>query len=183
MKDSDKKAVAFLLVVGVGALGYFQVMPMFDDYKKQQVEIDRLVGELRVAHRKAENMSGLAGEVDNLKYRLKDLKKILPTEEGSFELIEKLQGLANQSAVKISGISIEDRKEKGEGWNSVGFRIEGSCYWYQFVDFLWKLENYERLIDVMTVSFQPEQLQPGVKVQKFQIVITANVYSSTLQES
>ncbi|MBI4178004.1 type 4a pilus biogenesis protein PilO [bacterium] len=183
LKESDKRALAFLAVAGTGALIYLYVMPMFDTYQKREVEIQDLVRELRLAHRKAENMGGLNAEVEVLKYRLADLKKVLPTEEGSFELIEKLQGLAAFSGVRVSGISIEERKERGEGWSAVGFRIEGSSYWFQFIDFLWRLENFERIIDVSVISLTPETMEPGQKAQRFQIVLSANVYSSTIGES
>ena len=66
LKESDKRALAFLAVVGTGALIYLYVMPMFDTYQKREVEIQDLVRELRLAHRKAENMSGLNAEVEIL---------------------------------------------------------------------------------------------------------------------
>lgn len=183
MKESDKKMISVLGVVAIGYLIYSIIIPMYDEHEKRKLEIDNLVSELKTAHKKAENMSGLVGEVDVLKYRLAELKKVLPTEASSFELIEKMQGLAAQAGVSIKAITIEERKDQGQGWKTEGLRIQFSSYWFQFIDFLWKIENYERLVDVTSISIAGEAMLPGAKLQRFTITITANVYSSTLTEA
>ena len=183
LKESDKKALmglAFALVVGGG---WLFVMPMYEEHQKRLAEITDLVRELRVAHKKAENMSGLASEVDLLKYRLEELKKVLPTESGSFELIEKMQDLAARTGVQIKAITLEERKDKGEGWKAEGLRVQFTCYWFQFIEYLWRIENYERLIDVNSIQIAPEALQSGSKLQRFTIEMVVVVYSSTLSEA
>lgn len=183
MKESDKKALGFLAVAAAGFGIYMYVVPMYDEHQVRLQQIDNLVQELKVAHRKAENMIGLAGEVDLLKYRLGELRKILPAEAGSFEIIEKMQDLAARSGIQIKGISVEDRKEKGEGWKTDGLRIQCGGYWFQFIEFLWRLENYERLIDITSITLSPEAVGPNTKLQRFSVEIVANIYSSTMTES
>lgn len=183
LKESDKKALAFMSVALIGGGIYMYALPMYDEHQKRLQEIENLVGELRIAHKKAENMSGLVAEVDLLKFRLSELNKVLPSESGTFELIEKMQQVAAKSGVQISSIVPEDRKEKGEGWKADGIIIRVTCYWYQFIDFVWRLENYERLIDVQSINLQPEALQPGVKLQKFTVEMRLSIYSSTLTEA
>lgn len=182
LKDSDKKAIGFLGVIGVGGLIYMFVLPMHDEHKQRLEQIDNLVKELRTAHKKAENMSGLASDVDMLKYRLAELKKVLPTEAGSFELIEKMQKLAANSGVRIKQIQPEESRERGEGWKAETLKIQFTCYWYQLIQFLWSIENHERLIDLISLNISPDPLQPGTKLQSFTVNIVANVYSSTLTE-
>ncbi|OGH59669.1 MAG: hypothetical protein A3G34_07570 [Candidatus Lindowbacteria bacterium RIFCSPLOWO2_12_FULL_62_27] len=182
LKESDKKALGFLGVAAVGGLIWMFVVPMYDEHKKREEQISTLVKELRTAHKKAENMSELAGEVDLLKYRLAELKKVLPTEAGSFELIAKMQELAARAGVRIKGIQPEESRDRGEGWKAEILRIQFTCYWFQLVEFLWRIENYERLIDISSINISPDPLAPGTKLQSFTISIIANVYSSTLTE-
>ena len=180
LKESDKKALGFLAVaLVIGGIWMF-VIPMYDEHEKRLQDIENLVQELRVAHKKAENMGRLLGEVDMLKYRIAELKKVLPAESGSFELIEQMQQIAARSGIAIKGITVEDRRDRGEGWKTDGLNIQFSCYWYQLIEFIWRLENYERLVDVVSISITPEAIQPGVKLQRFVIVVSANIYSSTL---
>lgn len=169
-------------VAVAGAGIYFGIMPMYDEHVKREAEIVKLVQELRTAHKKAENMSGLVSEVDTLKYRLAELNKILPKEAGTFELIEKMQTLAGQTGVKINQIQPQDSRERGEGWKADSLNIQFTCYWFQFIEFIWRLENYERLIDITTITISPEPLQAGAKLQNFTVSISANIYSSTLTE-
>ncbi len=183
LKESDKKALGLLSLALVGGVIYMGIIPLYEEHEKRLQEIDKLVGELRVAHRKAENMGDLVRDVELLKYRLADLKKVLPSDQGSFELIEKLQGLAARTGVRIRQIAIEERPDKGEGWRAEGLRINFTGYWFQYIEFLWKLENYERLIDVTSMRIGPEPLEPGVKMQRFSFEITANIYSSTISET
>ena len=183
LKAGEKKMIGMLAVVGVGVVTWLYVMPMYDEHEKRLAEIDNLVKELRTAHKKAENMSGLSGEVDLLKYKLAELKKVLPSEEGSFEVIEKIQGVAARTGVQIKQITLEERKERGEGWKAEGIRIVFTGYWFQYIEFLWKIENYDRLIDVISVTMVPTPLEAGAKLQTITFDMSANIYSSTLSES
>ncbi len=183
LKSGDKKMIGALVVVAAGAGIYLGLMPMYEEHVKREEEIVKRVQELRTAHKKAENMNELVSAVDTLKYRLAELQLILPKEAGSFELIEKMQALAAQTGVKISQIQPQDSRERGEGWKADSLNIQFTCYWYQFVQFVWSLENYERLIDITNISISPEALQPGAKLQNFTVSMTANVYSSTLTEN
>ncbi len=182
LKDSEKKLIGGLFFIVVGAGSFFGIKPMYEAHEKRLLEIDKLVKELRIAHQKAENMSALSGEVDQLKYRLTELKNILPNEASSFELIEKIQGLAAASGVQIKGIQLEEGKEKGQGWKSEGLKIQFTGYWYQFIEFLWRIESYKRLIDITTVNIASSPAQPGSKLQSFTFDVYANVYSSTLTD-
>lgn len=183
LKESDKKALGILSVALVFGGGWLFVMPMYEEHEKRVTEIEGLVRELRLAHKKAENMTGLAGEVDMLKFRLEELKKVLPAEAGSFELIERMQDLAARAGVQIKAITLEERKDKGEGWKAEGLRIQFSSYWFQLIEFIWRIENYERLIDITSLQIVPEPLQAGSKLQRFNIEIVVNVYASTLTEA
>lgn len=182
LKESEKKLLGLLIPVGLGALIYLVAIPMYGEHQKHLQDIENLVRELRLAHKKAENMSALSGEVELLRFRLAELKNILPSEASSFELIEKVQGLATASGIRIRGIQLEEGKLKGEGWKSEGLKIQFTGYWYQFIEFLWRIETYKRLIDVSNITIQPTPLTPGTKLQSFNFDMYANVYSSTLTE-
>lgn len=182
LKESEKKMLGVLGVALVGGLIYMYVLPMYDEHQQRLQQIDNLVRELRTAHKKAENMAGLSGEVELLKHRLTELKKVLPTEAGSFELIEKIQELATRSGVRISLIQPEESRERGEGWKAETLKLQFSCHWFQLIDFIWRIENYERLIDITSILIQPNPAAPGSKLQSFSVSIVATVYSSTLTE-
>jgi len=179
MSEKDKKLLGFLGVIVVCYGIYAVIMPMKDDYHKRLKLIETKVAKLKEAHRQSNNLVELEKELQKSQQLLVELKKNLPEEINTLEIIESMNDLAKQSKLQtgIDNLSFGAVRERGPGWEAVPMSLSFRAAWHQFIIFLWKLETYERVIDVRTITFS----EAGAKesdIQLYDIKLKAYVYAS-----
>jgi type IV pilus assembly protein PilO len=96
-------AFAVLAVSGVGAFYYYYEMPVRVELSEREGQLRMLRADVEKGHDTAKKLPEFREQVDDLEARLTSLQAVLPTEKDAADLLRRLQTVAVQSNLTITG--------------------------------------------------------------------------------
>jgi hypothetical protein len=168
MDSQTKSILSAVLVLVAIALGYFGVMPRWTVYKDAQAS--RLLAQQendKVKQGQAKLNSFLA-EYKKHAEDAKTLNEALPLNQAAiYNVLNNLDTLSRQAGVTLTTLSTKDASgsdqlgAKPNTIYAIDIAISGSAFYPTFKDFLLKLEDNLRIIDVNTLSIEQTDSKPG----------------------
>lgn len=121
-------AVAAALLIG-GLFWYFVWSPMDEEQTQKATRLEQLQTEIRALEVTASKLEDFKREVAQLEQKLETLKRILPPEKETPDLMKKIQYLAQQSNLQIKtftpGATV--KKDFYEEW-PINISVEGNYH-------------------------------------------------------
>jgi type IV pilus assembly protein PilO len=138
---------AAIALAGVGAFWYFHASPAETRLVSKRAEVTKLQGEIKSGLATAKRLPEFRREVTGLEAQLDRLRTVLPEEQDVAELLRRVQAMATQSNLKISGFApaTVTRREMHAEW-PIGLKLEGS--YHDLGAFLERVSKFPRIINV-----------------------------------
>jgi type IV pilus assembly protein PilO len=149
------------LGVGAGAAAviaglfyWFAWAPMVEEETQKQTKLDGLLQDIRALEVTASKLEDFKREVAQLEQKLETLKRILPPEKETPDLMKKIQYLAQQSNLQIRQFtpSATVKKEFYEEW-PISMIVEGS--YHNLGLFFDRVSRLPRLVNVGNLNITP----------------------------
>jgi type IV pilus assembly protein PilO len=136
-----------LALAGVGAFWYFYASPAQTKLVTKRAEVKKLQGEIKDGLATAKRLPEFRREVTVLEAQLDRLRTVLPEEQDVADLLRRVQAMATQSNLKISGFTpaAVTRREMHAEW-PIGLRLEGN--YHDLGAFLERVSKFPRIINV-----------------------------------
>ncbi len=158
-KDTKTQSLILtILVVASLIVGYFVTVPFWKKLSTARAELTR--AQLDSANLKAAQsaLQAFIVKYESLSDQAKLATKALPSEPESAVLLASIEELANAAGVALSSINVIDSAPTGAeppAFSVIAHdvSIDGSGSYFSFRDFLNRLENHLRIIDLRTIDF------------------------------
>jgi type IV pilus assembly protein PilO len=158
-------AFAAIALVGVGAFWYFYASPAETLLVSKRAEVEQLQIKIKNGLATAKRLPEFRREVTGLEAQLDRLRAVLPEEQDVADLLRRVQAMATQSNLKISGFApaAVTRREMHAEW-PIGLKLEGS--YHDLGAFLERVSKFPRIINVngITIKARAEQRPGGATV-------------------
>jgi type IV pilus assembly protein PilO len=140
-------AFAVLALAGVGAFWYFYASPAQTKLVSKRAEVKKLQLQIKDGLATAKRLPEFRREVTGLEAQLDRLRAVLPEEQDVADLLRRVQAMATQSNLKISGFApaAVTRREMHAEW-PIGLKLEGS--YHDLGAFLERVSKFPRIINV-----------------------------------
>jgi len=140
-------ALAAIALAGVGAFWYFYASPAEAQLVTKRAEVRKLQGEIKDGLAIAKRLPEFRREVTVLEAQLDRLRTVLPEEQDVADLLRRVQAMATQSNLKISGFTpaAVTRRELHAEW-PIGLKPEGN--YPDLGVFLERVSKFPRIINV-----------------------------------
>jgi len=161
-------------VIG-GAFWYFVWNPMVQDEEAKQKKLSTLRDENRVLESAAANLPGLQRKVADLEAKLETLKRILPPQKETPDLMRKVQYLAAQSNLTIKKFNpaATVNKEFYQEW-PINIDVVGT--YHNLGGFFDRVGRLSRLVNVGNVKIKAQTKQTASNTVAASCVATTFVY-------
>jgi type IV pilus assembly protein PilO len=138
---------AVIALAGVGAFWYFYASPAETKLVSKRAEVRKLQAEIKDGLATAKRLPEFRREVTGLEAQLDRLRTVLPEEQDVAELLRRVQAMATQSNLKISGFApaTVTRRELHAEW-PIGLKLEGN--YHDLGAFLERVSKFPRIINV-----------------------------------
>ena len=172
-----QQAVAGLVagLVIFGAVFYFVLSPMDEEITTKTATHEKLLQDIRALEVTATKLEDFKREVAQLEAKLETLKRILPPEKETPDLMKKIQYLAQQSSLQIKRFTPAPtvKKEFYEEW-PINIDVQGS--YHNLGLFFDRVSRLPRLVNVGNLKIVPIQSQTISRTITASCVATTFVY-------
>ena len=140
-------AMAVIALAGIGAFWYFYASPAQATLETKRAEVARLQLQIKNGLATAKRLPEFRREVTVLEAQLDRLRTVLPEEQDVADLLRRVQAMATQSNLKISGFTpaAVTRREMHAEW-PIGLKLEGN--YHDIGAFLERVSKFPRIINV-----------------------------------
>jgi type IV pilus assembly protein PilO len=140
-------AMAVIALAGVGAFWYFYASPAQATLDTKRAEVAKLQEQIKNGLATAKRLPEFRREVTVLEAQLDRLRTVLPEEQDVADLLRRVQAMATQSNLKISGFTpaAVTRREMHAEW-PIGLKLEGN--YHDIGAFLERVSKFPRIINV-----------------------------------
>ena len=140
-------AMAVIALAGVGSFWYFYASPAQATLETKRAEVTRLQEQIKNGLATAKRLPEFRREVTVLEAQLDRLRTVLPEEQDVADLLRRVQAMATQSNLKISGFTpaAVTRRELHAEW-PIGLKLEGN--YHDIGAFLERVSKFPRIINV-----------------------------------
>ena len=140
-------AMAAIAIAGVGAFWYFYASPAQATLETKRAEVAKLQLQIKNGLATAKRLPEFRREVTVLEAQLDRLRTVLPEEQDVADLLRRVQAMATQSNLKISGFTpaAVTRREMHAEW-PIGLKLEGN--YHDIGAFLERVSKFPRIINV-----------------------------------
>ena len=151
-------AMAVIALAGVGAFWYFYASPAQATLDTKRAEVAKLQEQIKNGLATAKRLPEFRREVTVLEAQLDRLRTVLPEEQDVADLLRRVQAMATQSNLKISGFTpaAVTRREMHAEW-PIGLRLEGS--YHDLGTFLERVSKFPRIINVGNIKIKARDVQ------------------------
>jgi type IV pilus assembly protein PilO len=167
-----------LAAVILGAFWWFYWSPAQEEYKAKTTQLEALRTEIRALEVTASKLQEFQREVALLEAKLETLKRILPPEKETPDLMRKVQSLAAQSNLVIRkftpGATVS--KEFYQEW-PINVEVDGS--YHNLGYFFDRVRRLSRLVNIGTVNVKSRNDQTVSNTVAAACVATTFVYVET----
>jgi len=150
--------IAVIALAGVGAFWYFYASPAQATLETKRAEVAKLQLQIKNGLATAKRLPEFRREVTVLEAQLDRLRTVLPEEQDVADLLRRVQAMATQSNLKISGFTPAGvtRRELHAEW-PIGLKLEGN--YHDIGAFLERVSKFPRIINVgaIHIAARPEQ--------------------------
>ena len=170
-------SVALAAVIG-GAFWYFYWSPAVEEENKKRAKLESLEKEIRALEVTANKLQEFQREVQLLEAKLETLKRILPPERETPDLMRKIQALASQSNLLIRKFNPGNpvNKEFYQEW-PITVELEGTYHNLGF--FFDRVGRLPRLVNVGNLKVKSQSKQTASNTISAACVATTFVYVET----
>jgi type IV pilus assembly protein PilO len=140
-------AVAAVAIAGVGAFWYLYASPAQVQLATKRAAVAKLQTQITEGLATAKRLPEFRREVTVLEAQLDRLRTVLPEEQDVADLLRRVQAMATQSNLKISGFTpaAVTRRELHAEW-PIGLKLEGN--YHDLGSFLERVSKFPRIINV-----------------------------------
>ena len=140
-------AIAVIALAGVGSFWYFYASPVQATLETKRAEVAKLQEQIKNGLATAKRLPEFRREVTVLEAQLDRLRTVLPEEQDVADLLRRVQAMATQSNLKISGFTpaAVTRREMHAEW-PIGLKLEGN--YHDIGAFLERVSKFPRIINV-----------------------------------
>jgi type IV pilus assembly protein PilO len=140
-------AMTAIALAGVGAFWYFYASPAQATLETKRAEVAKLQLQIKNGLATAKRLPEFRREVTVLEAQLDRLRTVLPEEQDVADLLRRVQAMATQSNLKISGFTpaAVTRREMHAEW-PIGLKLEGN--YHDIGAFLERVSKFPRIINV-----------------------------------
>jgi type IV pilus assembly protein PilO len=140
-------AVAAIALAGVGAFWYLYASPAQAQLATKRAAVAKLQTQIKEGLATAKRLPEFRREVTVLEAQLDRLRTVLPEEQDVADLLRRVQAMATQSNLKISGFTpaAVTRRELHAEW-PIGLKLEGN--YHDLGSFLERVSKFPRIINV-----------------------------------
>jgi len=140
-------AVTAVAIAGVGVFWYLYASPAQAQLATKRAAVAKLQIQIKEGLATAKRLPEFRREVTVLEAQLDRLRTVLPEEQDVADLLRRVQAMATQSNLKISGFTpaAVTRRELHAEW-PIGLKLEGS--YHDLGSFLERVSKFPRIINV-----------------------------------
>ena len=151
-------AFAALALAGVGAFWYLYASPAQVELTTKRAQVQKLQVQIKDGLATAKRLPEFRREVTVLEAQLDRLRTVLPEEQDVADLLRRVQAMATQSNLKISGFTpaAVTRRELHAEW-PIGLKLEGS--YHDIGTFLERVSKFPRIINVGALHIAAREAQ------------------------
>ena len=179
MTTTGQLGVSAFLALLIGGLFYWQYLgPAFEEEKAKTAQLDQLRQEIRQLEVTAAKLQDFQREVALLEAKLETLKRILPPEKETPDLMRKVQSLAAQSNLVIRTFTpaATVNREFYQEW-PINMAVDGS--YHNLGYFFDRVSRLSRLVNVGNLKIAAASNQTPSKTISANCVATTFVYVDT----
>jgi type IV pilus assembly protein PilO len=176
MSTTGQLGVAAMAAIVIGGLFYWQYWgPAVEEENTKTAQLDRLRQEIRQLEVTASKLQDFQREVALLEAKLETLKRILPPEKETPDLMRKVQSLAAQSNLTIRTFTpaATVNKEFYQEW-PINMAVDGS--YHNLGYFFDRVSRLSRLVNVGSLKINAAQTQSASRTISAACVATTFVY-------
>jgi len=179
MTTTGQLGVSAFLALLIGGIFYWQYLgPAFEEEKAKTAQLDALRQEIRQLEVTAAKLQDFQREVALLEAKLETLKRILPPEKETPDLMRKVQSLAAQSNLTIRTFTpaATVNREFYQEW-PINMAVDGS--YHNLGYFFDRVSRLSRLVNVGNLKIASSATQTPSKTISANCVATTFVYVDT----
>src|SRR5688500_2445075 len=179
LSTTGQLGVAAVAAILIGGLFYWQYWgPAVEQETAKTAELDRLRQEIRQLEVTASKLQDFQREVALLEAKLETLKRILPPEKETPDLMRKVQSLAAQSNLVIRTFTpaATVNKEFYQEW-PINMAVDGS--YHNLGYFFDRVSRLSRLVNVGNLKIASSTTQTASRTISANCVATTFVYVDT----
>jgi type IV pilus assembly protein PilO len=158
-----------------GGFYYVSYSPMLEEETKKQAQLDQLQRDIRVLEATANKLQEFQREVQLLEAQLETLKRILPADKETPDLMRRLQSLASQSRLNIKNLTPTPEVTK-DFYKEVPFAIDVEGTYHDLGMFFDRVSRLARLVNMTNVKVKAQTKQTGSNTIAASGVATTYVY-------
>lgn len=158
-----------------GAFWYFSYSPMLEDEAKKQAQLEQLQRDIRILEATANKLQEFQREVQLLEAQLETLKRILPADKETPDLLRRVQALAAQSRLNIKQFTPTAEVTK-DFYKEVPYTLDVEGTYHDLGQFFDKISRLARLVNMTNVKVKAQSNQTGSNTIAASGVATTYVY-------
>ncbi|MCB9914395.1 MAG: hypothetical protein H6828_04480 [Planctomycetes bacterium] len=167
-----------LMSIGLGALIYMQS----ENIVQSRAEVEALRTQVTASRKLIEGTAALEREVIVQREMSEHIRTILPDEEDMNNWVRTIQGMSDDSGVRIRGLKKkpDDPRAKPGAFDNVSYTFTLEADAFQFLDFLNLVETHSRFMRVPHIQFTAAKRgsveESGFAAHKVKVDIETFVY-------
>jgi type IV pilus assembly protein PilO len=158
-----------------GAFWYFSYSPMLEEESKKQAQLEALQREIRALEVTANKLQEFQREVQLLEAQLETLKRILPADKETPDLMRRVQALASQSRLNIKNFTPGPEVAK-DFYKEVPINVDVEGTYHDLGLFFDRVSRLARLVNMANVKVKAHQKQTASNTIAASGVATTYVY-------
>lgn len=179
MSLAGQLGVSLFLALLIGGVFWWQYLsPAMDEEKQKTARLENLQREIRALEVTANKLAEFQREVALLEAKLETLKRILPPEKETPDLMRKVQSLASQSSLLIKTFTPGQtvNKEFYQEW-PINMSVEGN--YHNLGIFFDRVGRLSRLVNIGNIKISSRNDQTVSNTITASCVATTFVYVDT----
>ena len=151
----------FVIVLIGGLIYYFAYKPKVEQINKLQSKVDRLslkISQLRPVKR---SYAKFKAEFELLKKQFQTVLKILPNDKSYNLIYDEIVGLAERNGVRVYLFQPKGEKRIDSFHSSVNFKIKMETSYVEFINYLYRLNYINKIINLKSFTIKPKVLKTG----------------------
>jgi type IV pilus assembly protein PilO len=166
---------ALLAAIICGLFWYFWYSPALEEESKKQAQLETLQREIRALEVTANKLQEFQREVQLLEAQLETLKRILPPEKETPDLMRRVQSLASQSSLNIKTFTPAAEVMR-DFYKEVPINVDVEGTYHNLGLFFDRVSRLARLVNMTNVKIKAQGTQTGSNTIAASGVATTYVY-------
>ena len=171
MTGNFRKAVFFILLVGVAAAGYqYMIKPANESLAEAKGRVDAKVAQLAKFQKATAAAEDMTKQLEQLQEAIEFFESKLPPKSQIHEVLEQVTVIAQKQGLKPKTIRTLARKDNS-GYIEQPLKMELRGHFGSFYSFLLELEKLPRIMKIRELDLQKETKNEGQIAASFIVSI------------